>query len=80
MGSSALGLAYVACGRVSLYFHRCLFPWDIASGLLLIREAGGEVIDWQGRPASFRDTEVITSNNQLNREFMEHFGQKPASK
>jgi myo-inositol-1(or 4)-monophosphatase len=80
MGSSALGLAYVACGRVSLYFHRCLFPWDIASGLLLIREAGGEVIDWQGRPASFRDTEVITSNDQLNREFMEHFGQKPASK
>src|SRR4030043_325258 len=59
MGSSSLGLAYVACGRVSLYFHRYLFPWDIASGLLLIREAGGEVTDWQGREASFRDTELI---------------------
>ncbi len=77
MGSSSLGLAYVACGRVNLYFHRYLFPWDIASGLLLIREAGGKVTDWQGRPASFRDTEVIASNNQLHHEFLAQFGQKP---
>ena len=74
MGSSSLGLAYVACGRVSLYFHRYLFPWDIASGLLLVREAGGEVTDWQGRPASFRDTGLVASNNELRREFLEQFG------
>ncbi|UCH50361.1 MAG: inositol monophosphatase [Chloroflexota bacterium] len=76
MGSSSLGLAYVACGRVNLYLHRYLFPWDIASGLLLIREAGGEVTDWQGRPANFRDTEIIASNSQLHREFLAQFGQK----
>ncbi len=75
MGSSSLGLAYVACGRVSLYFHRYLFPWDIASGLLLVREAGGEVVDWQGRPANFRDTELVASNLRLQREFLQHFGQ-----
>jgi len=74
MGSSSLGLAYVACGRVSLYFHRYLFPWDIASGLLLVREAGGEVVDWQGRPANFRDTELVASNLRLQREFLQHFG------
>jgi len=75
MGSSSLGLAYVACGRVSLYFHRYLFPWDIASGLLLVREAGGEVVDWQGRPANFRATELVASNLRLQREFLQHFGQ-----
>jgi myo-inositol-1(or 4)-monophosphatase len=74
MGSSSLGLAYVACGRVSLYFHRYLFPWDIASGLLLVREAGGEVVDWQGRPANLRDTELVASNIGLQREFLQHFG------
>jgi len=75
IGSSSLGLAYVACGRISLYFHRYLFPWDIASGLLLVREAGGEVVDWQGRRANFRDTELVASNLRLQREFLRHFGQ-----
>ena len=76
MGSSSLGLAYVACGRVSLYFHRYLFPWDIDSGLLLIREAGGEVTDWMGKPAGFQTAEVVASNHRLHREFVLHFGQE----
>lgn len=75
MGSSSLGIAYVACGRVSLYFHRYLFPWDIAPGLLLVREAGGEVVDWQGNRANYRDTELIASNLKLQREFLQRFGQ-----
>jgi myo-inositol-1(or 4)-monophosphatase len=70
MGSSSLGLAYAACGRISLYFHRFLYPWDIASGLLLIREAGGQVTDWQGKPANFRTKEIIASNYRVHREFM----------
>jgi fructose-1,6-bisphosphatase/inositol monophosphatase family enzyme len=73
LGSSSLGLAYVACGRVSLYFHRYLFPWDIASGLLLVREAGGEVVDWKGKRASFREAELVASNLKLQREFLQHF-------
>ncbi len=73
VGSSALGLAYVAGGRVSLYFHRYLFPWDIASGLLLVREAGGEVVDWQGKPANVRNTELIAANPRLRREFLRRF-------
>ena len=75
MGSSSLGLAYVACGRISLYFHRYLFPWDIASGLLLVREAGGEVVDWRGNRAGFKDIEVVASNPRLQSEFLHHFGQ-----
>jgi myo-inositol-1(or 4)-monophosphatase len=72
LGSSALGLAYVACGRISLYYHRYLFPWDIASGLLLVREAGGKVTDWQGNSASYRSKEIIAANSKLHREFMGH--------
>ena len=40
MGSAALGLAWAACGRVDLYFHHSLAPWDVMCGLLLVREAG----------------------------------------
>jgi myo-inositol-1(or 4)-monophosphatase len=75
LGSSSMGLAYVACGRLSLYYHLCLFPWDIASGLLLVKEAGGKVTDWQGNPASYRSKEIIASNSKLHRKFMAHLAE-----
>ena len=74
MGSASLGLAYVACGRITLYLHRFVYPWDIASGLLLIREAGGEVTDWEGKPATSQDEQIIASNRELHREFTGYFG------
>jgi myo-inositol-1(or 4)-monophosphatase len=65
MGSSALGLAYVACGRMTFYLHRQVYPWDIASGLLLVKEAGGIVTNWEGHQASFQDKKIIALNNKL---------------
>jgi len=65
MGSASLGLAYVACGHVDLYLHRFIYPWDIASGILLVREAGGIVSDWQGKPATFESQEIIACNDAL---------------
>ena len=47
-GSAALDLAYVAAGRADAYFEAGLKPWDIAAGVLLVREAGGRVIDFRG--------------------------------
>ena len=41
-GSAALDLAYVACGRADAYFEAGVKPWDIAAGVLLVREAGGK--------------------------------------
>ncbi len=67
MGSAALSLAYVACGRISLYLHRYLYPWDIASGLLLVREANGEVVDWSWKPAGLQTEKIIASNGRLSR-------------
>lgn len=45
MGSSALSIAYAAAGRIDLYAHHSLSSWDIASGILLAREAGARVLD-----------------------------------
>ncbi|MDR1075866.1 MAG: inositol monophosphatase [Xanthomonadaceae bacterium] len=47
-GSAALDLAYVACGRLDAYFEAGVKAWDIAAGVLLVREAGGRVCDFRG--------------------------------
>ena len=71
MGSSALGMAYAAAGRVDLYFHHALSPWDSASGLLIAREAGGNVVDRQGQNANLFTPSVIVSSQQLIGRFLE---------
>ena len=65
MGSAALALAYAAAGRVDLYFHHSLSPWDIAAGLVLVQEAGGTIVDKQGHPANLHTSSVIASNRRL---------------
>ncbi len=47
-GSAALDLAYVACGRADAYFEAGVKAWDVAAGVLLVREAGGKVCDFRG--------------------------------
>jgi myo-inositol-1(or 4)-monophosphatase len=70
MGSAALGLAYVACGRLDLYFHFSLYPWDLAAGVLLVREAGGVVTELEGQPISIHSRTVVASNEAIHREFI----------
>ncbi len=48
VGSAALDLAYVACGRADAYFEAGVKAWDIAAGVLLVREAGGKVCNYRG--------------------------------
>ena len=71
MGSSALGVAYAAAGKLDLYFHHSLSPWDIASGLVLVEEAGGTIVDKQGRPANLRTPSIIASNSFLVDRFLQ---------
>ena len=71
MGSAALGLAYAAAGRVDMYFHHALSPWDTASGLVLVREAGGQVVDRQGNPAALHTPSVIASSSHLIGRFLQ---------
>ena len=61
MGSAGLGVAYAASGRVDLFFHHSLSPWDIAAGLIITREAGGQIVDRQGNDAGLFSPSVICS-------------------
>ena len=71
MGSSALSLAYAACGRIDLYFHHSLSAWDIASGVLLAREAGGQVLDRATlKDATLFSPGLIVSNSALVEQFI----------
>ncbi len=71
MGSSALSLAYAACGRIDLYFHHSLSAWDIASGILLAREAGGQVLDRATlEKATLFSSGLIVSNPTLVAQFL----------
>ena len=63
-GSAALDLAYVACGRADGYFEAGIKPWDIAAGMLMVREAGGRVCDFQGRSDKLINTNHIVAGNQ----------------
>lgn len=49
LGSAALGLVYVACGRTDAYQCDGLYPWDAAAGSLIVQEAGGYIVDSSGK-------------------------------
>jgi myo-inositol-1(or 4)-monophosphatase len=70
MGSAALGLTYVACGRLDAYIHPCLSPWDVAAAIALVEESGGKITDWQGNPATIESKAIVAANEVLHREFL----------
>jgi myo-inositol-1(or 4)-monophosphatase len=78
MGSAALGMAYTACGRLDLYFHLLLYPWELACGSLLVAEASGVVTDLQGNLLKTWENSVIASNKAIHRDFLRIIRQKPA--
>jgi myo-inositol-1(or 4)-monophosphatase len=71
MGSAAIDLAYVACGRYEGFFEYGLKPWDIAAGTILIREAGGTVSDFSGDEKNISGLNIIASNSAVFPEFHE---------
>ena len=70
LGSSALALAYIACGRTTAYLHRFIYPWDIAAGLLMIEEAGGRITDWGNNSATFYSDQIVATNGRVHKELM----------
>ena len=65
-GSAALDLAWVAAGRYDGFWEENLQPWDIAAGILLVREAGGYVTDFRGGDAGLVTGQVLAANDQLH--------------
>ncbi|MFV0625168.1 inositol monophosphatase family protein [Sphingomonas sp. ac-8] len=65
-GSAALDLAWVAAGRFDGFWESGLQPWDIAAGILLVREAGGFVTDFRGADRAYVKREVLAANDALH--------------
>ena len=70
-GSAALDLAYVAAGRYDAFWERGLKAWDIAAGLLLVREAHGVVSDLDGRDKMLESGHVLAANEALHRPLLD---------
>lgn len=66
MGSAAIDLAYVACGRFDAFFEYSLAPWDVAAGACIVSEAGGMVSDFGGTQNYLYGKEIIASNLALH--------------
>ena len=79
-GAAAIDLAYVACGRVDLFWEFSLNPWDMAAGSLLVREAGGKVTSMNGDPFDLRGTNVLADNGAVHAETLELFAEIFAGK
>jgi len=71
IGSAALGIAYAAAGRFEVYAHHHVQPWDIAPGLLLVREAGGIATDLRGNQADPQSGCLVAASPAIHRAFME---------
>ena len=63
MGSAALHVAYVACGRFDVGFQDSIHAWDVLAGVLLVREAGGIATDLRGQPVTTSSHDCIVANN-----------------
>lgn len=62
LGSAAVDLAYVACGRFDAFYEYSLNLWDVAAGILLVREAGGVVSDFQGKEEGLSGAEILAAS------------------
>ncbi len=72
-GSAALGLAYAACGRIDLYTHINISPWDIAAGILLVREAGGVATERDGSPMRITSRTFAAGGKHVHADFMSRY-------
>ena len=66
LGSAALDLCYVAASRLDGYYERGVKAWDVAAGVLILREAGGKVTDYSGHELDLKIGEVVASNGALH--------------
>jgi myo-inositol-1(or 4)-monophosphatase len=69
-GAAALDLAFVAAGRVDGYWERNISPWDVAAGLLMVREAGGFVTDLDGGEGMLTKGHIVAGNEAIHRELL----------
>ena len=71
LGSGALDMAYVAAGRCDGFWQRNLNYWDVAAGIVLVKEAGGFVTDYYGNDEYLQNKTILVTNAKINKEMIE---------
>jgi len=79
-GAAALDLCYIASGRFDGFWELRLKPWDTAAGMLIVREAGGRVTDFAGRPFEPGMQEILATNGLVHKEMMAVLGGRQVKK
>lgn len=70
LGSAALDLCWVACGRFDGFYEHKLYPWDSAAGFLIVEEAGGKITDYEGKPYSIYQPSILATNGKIHDEML----------
>jgi len=71
LGSASLDMAYVAAGRCDGFWQRNLNYWDVAAGIILVKESGGFVTDFSGESSYIQNKTILVTNSKINNEMIE---------
>jgi len=71
LGSAAVDLAYTACGRFDAYYEYNLNAWDAAAGVVIVRQAGGDVVNFTGGDEVLDSRELLATNGKVTTEMLE---------
>jgi myo-inositol-1(or 4)-monophosphatase len=71
LGSAAVDLAYTACGRFDGYYEYNLNPWDVAAGIVIVRQAGGHVVNFKGGQEILNSRELLATNGKITQEMLD---------
>lgn len=71
-GAAAMDLCYVACGKLDGFWEIKLNPWDVAAGVLLVKEAGGRVTDFKGNDYDIFNDKIVATNGLIHWELLKH--------
>ena len=70
LGSAAVDLAYTACGRFDAFYEYNLNPWDVAAGIVIVRQAGGDVVNFKGGDEVLQSRELLATNGKITGEML----------
>ena len=71
LGSAGLDLAYVASGKLDAFWEKDLNLWDVSTGVLLVKEAGGKISNIEGNAWEINSRDLVASNNKIHDELVQ---------
>ena len=71
IGSAAVDLAYVACGRFDAFFEYNLNAWDVAAGAYIVQQAGGQIMNFEGTEEFIEKRQILATNGKIDQEILD---------